>query len=126
MTKKLNHGDNYRPVRKRTERGNKLKNLLTYRLDVNLKELVFFSKRILKYKCYILTFLHHSKVLPYNNESERAIRYVKLKQKVFGQFKSWKGVKNFLSLRSITDIAIKNKQNVLNALNFIAKFGLTD
>ena len=47
-------------------------------------------------------------------------------QKVSRQFKSWKGVDNFMILRSITDTALKNKQPVLNALNLIAKLGLTD
>ncbi|MFO7935019.1 MAG: IS66 family transposase, partial [Bacteroidales bacterium] len=57
------------------------------------------------------------------NGSERAIRNVKVKQKISGQFKSWKGVENFMVLRSITDTALKNDQNVLRALNLIAKSG---
>jgi transposase/regulator of replication initiation timing len=126
LKKKLNPDDYYRPLRERTELENKLKKLLAYRLDGNLKELVSFRKRMLKYKDHILTFLYHPKVPPDNNGSERAIRNVKVKQKISGQFKSWKGVENFLVLRSITDTAIKNKQNVLNALNLIANFGLTD
>ena len=57
---------------------------------------------------------------------EGAIRNVKVKQKISGQFKSWKVVDNFMVLRSITDTALKNDQNVLRALNIIAKLGLTD
>jgi len=95
-------------------------------LDVTLKELVLFQKRMLKYKDYILTFLYHPKVPPDNNGSERAIRNVKVKLKVSGQFKSWKGVENFLILRSITDTVLKNKMHVLNALNLIANFTPTD
>ena len=94
--------------------------MLTYRLDKKLKELVSFQKRMLKYKDFILTFLYHPKVPPDNNGSERAIRDVKVKLKVSGQFKSWKGLENFLILRSITDTVLKNKQDVLNALNIIA------
>ena len=103
-----------------------MKELLTCRLDVTLKELVLFQKRMLKYKDYILTFLYHPKVPPDNNGSERAIRNVKVKLKVSGQFKSWKGVENFLILRSITDTVLKNKMHVLNALNLIANFTPTD
>ncbi|MBL7114079.1 MAG: transposase [Bacteroidales bacterium] len=126
MKKKLDTGDYYRPDREITDLENNLKKLLTCRLDVKLKELVSFQKRMLKYKDYILTFLYHPKVPPDNNGSERAIRNVKVKLKVSGQFKSWKGVENFLILRSITDTVLKNKQNVLNALNLIANFNLTD
>ena len=96
------------------------------RLDENHKELVSFQKRMLKYKEYILTFLYHPKVPPDNNGSERAIRNVKVKQKISGQFKSWKGVENFMILRNITDTTLKNDQNVLKALNLIAKLATTD
>lgn len=126
MKKKLKPGDYYQPVRVRTELVNKLEKLLTCRLDATHKELVSFQKRMLKYKDYILTFLYHPKVPPDNNGSERAIRNVKVKQKVSGQFKSWKGVENFLILRSITDTALKNNQNVLKALNLLANFRTTD
>jgi len=54
---------------------------------------------------------------------ERAIRNVKVKQKISGQFKLWKGVENFMVFSSITDTALKNDQNVLRALNLIAKSG---
>jgi len=61
-----------------------------------------------------------------NNGSDRAIRNVKVKQKVSGQFKSFGGAMNFAVLRSITDTAIKNGQNVLNALLVIAELEVTD
>jgi transposase len=123
LKKKFAPGDYYRPVSERTELENRLKKLLTCRLDKTHKELVSFQKRMLKYEDYILTFLYHPKVPPDNNGSERAIRNVKVKLKVSGQFKSWKGLENFLILRSITDTALKNKQYVLNALNIIANLG---
>jgi transposase len=126
LKKQLNPGDYYQPLQKRTELEKRLDRLLASRIDQNHKELVSFQKRMLKYKDYILTFLYHPKVPPDNNGSEQAIRNVKVKQKVSGQFKSWKGVNNFLILRSITDTALKNKQPVLNALNLIAKFEGTD
>jgi len=121
LKKKLAPVDYYQPLTERTVLENKLEKLLTHRLDKNHKELVSFQKRMLKYQDYIFTFLYHPKVPPDNNGSERAIRNVKVKLKVSGQFKSWKGLENFLVLRSITDTALKNKQHVLNALNLIAK-----
>ena len=123
---KLAPGDYYQPVEERTELENRLEKLLAYEIDEKLKELVSFHKRMLKYKDYILTFLYHPKVPPDNNGSERAIRNVKVKQKISGQFKSWKGVENFMVLRSITDTTLKNDQNVLKALNLIAKLNPTD
>ena len=126
LKEKLAPEDYYQPIEKRTALENRLKRLLASRLDEKHKELVSFQKRILKYKDYILTFLYHPKVPPDNNGSERAIRNVKVKQKISGQFKSWKGVDNFMVLRSITDTALKNDQNVLRALNIISKLGLTD
>ena len=126
LKKKLDPGDYYQPLQERTDLERRLNRLLAYRIDENHKELASFQKRMQKYKDFILTFLYHPKVPPDNNGSERAIRNVKVKQKVSGQFKSWKGVDNFLILRSITDTALKNKQPVLNALNLIAKLAGTD
>jgi len=126
LKKKMVPGDYYRPSQERTDMEKRLNRLLASRIDNNHKELVSFQKRMLKYKDFILTFLYHPKVPPDNNGSERAIRNVKVKQKVSGQFKSWKGVENFLILRSITDTVLKNKQPVLNALNLIAKLAGTD
>lgn len=126
LKEKLAPGDYYQPVEERTELENRLEKLLAYELDEKLKELVSFRKRMLKYKDYIFTFLYHPKVPPDNNGSERAIRNVKVKQKISGQFKSWKGVENFMVLRSITDTTLRNDQNVLKALNLIAKLNPTD
>lgn len=55
-----------------------------------------------------------------NNDSERAIRNIKVKQKVSGQFKSPNGAFIFAVLRSITDTVLKNKQNIICSLNTIA------
>jgi hypothetical protein len=51
---------------------------------------------------------------------------VKVKQKISGQFKSFEGAMNFAILRSITGTAIKNGQNVLNALFVVAELEVTD
>ncbi|MBA7493866.1 IS66 family transposase ISPto7 [subsurface metagenome] len=126
LKEKLAPGDYYQPIKERTKLENRLEKLLAYEIDEKLKELVSFRKRMLKYKDYILYFLHHPKVPPDNNGSERAIRNVKVKQKISGQFKSWRGVENFMVLRSITDTTLKNDQNVLRALNLIAKLNPTD
>lgn len=94
--------------------------LLEESVDEKIKDLLAFKKRLVKYKDYLFNFLNYPDVPPDNNGSERAIRNVKVKQKISGQFKSMNGAMNFATLRSITDTAIKNGQNVLNALLTIA------
>ncbi|MCK4345552.1 MAG: transposase [Bacteroidales bacterium] len=89
-------------------------------MDKNHKELVTFQNRLIKYREFIFTFLYHPKVPPDNNASERAIRNIKVKQKVSGQFKSPNGAFGFAVLRSVTDTIIKSNQNVLNSLKIIA------
>lgn len=107
---------------------NPQKNSIEKRLDILLsadlpdkhKELVAFRNRLIKYRNYIFSFLYHPKVPPDNNASERAIRNIKVKQKISGQFKSPDGAYAFAVLRSITDTSLKNGQEVLSALKIIA------
>lgn len=66
----------------------------------------------------LLTFLYHQQVLPDNNGSERAIRNVRVKQKISGQFKS--GQQAFCVIRSLIDTAIKRNLNVWHILSQIA------
>jgi transposase len=101
---------------------NWLNELLKKPIDKNQKELVVFRKRMIKYKPFIFTFLHYYDVPPDNNGSERAIRNVKVKLKVSGQFKSDHGADTFAVLRSVIDTAIKNGQNALQALTAIANY----
>ncbi len=56
-----------------------------------------------------------------NNASERAIRNVKVKQKISGQFFNNDNAKDFAIIRSVIDTTIKNGANVFNALKLIAK-----
>lgn len=99
-----------------------LESLLKNPPDVKQKELYTFYKRIKREHQFILTFLFLEDVPPDNNASERAIRNVKVKQKISGQFKVNKAAQNFATIRSVIDTTIKNQLNVLQALNLIAKF----
>jgi transposase len=101
----------------------KLDELLGLTLNENHSKARTLQKNLLKYQQYILYFLYHPKVPPDNNGSERAIRNIKVKQKISGQFKSEDGANSFAVLRSVIDTTIKSGQNVLNALSLIAKFG---
>lgn len=77
-----------------------------------------FRKAMLKHRNSIFTFLYYSKVEADNNSSERAIRNVKVKQKISGQFKT--GGQTFCVLRSIIDTAIKSKIDIFNILKLTA------
>lgn len=100
--------------------------LLSEHPDPKHKEVITFQKRLTKYRNHLFTFLYHPSVPPDNNGSERAIRNIKVKQKISGQFKSNSGAQGFAVLRSVTDTAIKNGQNVLSALLCTANLKATD
>jgi transposase len=86
-------------------------NLLKFKLNPNWKELIPFFNRMIRYKEYLFNFLSDPSIPPDNNASERAIRNVKVKQKVSGFFKSFKGAENYATLRSCIDTALKQGIN---------------
>lgn len=126
VKKQMRPADYYQPYQPRSHIEGALDAMLDKEINPKHKELASFKKRIVKYRDYLLVFLYHQKVPPDNNGSERAIRNLKVKQKISGQFKAMAGAKQFAVLRSITDTAIKNGQNVLNALLLIANLEVTD
>lgn len=97
-------------------------NLLHNPPDRKLKKLYTFYKRMCRERQYLFTFLFLEQVPPDNNASERAIRNVKVKQKISGQFKIPQAAQNFAKIRSVIDTTIKNQMNVLDSLILIAKF----
>ena len=79
-----------------------------------------FVKRLIKNKNSVFTFLKYQQVPYDNNGSERAIRNVKVKNKVSGCFRTQAGANRFAIIRSVIDTTIKNTQNVFNAINLVA------
>lgn len=120
IKKELTTEDYQNPIKLRDEILEELAVYLAESVPKNQKELFAFHKRMTKYKNYIFTFLHYHDVLPDNNGSERAIRNVKVKQKISGHFKTENGAQIFAIIRSVTDTCIKNGQNVLDAFKTIA------
>lgn len=108
----------YNPRRFQLEK--RLDFLITLALPTDKPELVRFQNRLKKHRKYLFTFLYRPEVPPDNNASERAIRNIKVKQKVSGQFRSPHGAFRFAVLRSITDTVLKNNLSVLSSLNFIS------
>lgn len=107
------------------ELGNQLDILLKEEIPKDkYKKSFSLQKSLLKVKDKLLTFLYHKDVPPDNNGSERAIRNVKVKQKVSGQFKS--GQQDFCILRSVIDTAKKRDVDVWHTLSSIANLALAE
>lgn len=83
----------------------------------NLKEEFQRMKNGLQ-KCrdFIFNFLDNPAIPPTNNDSERGIRKLKVKQKISGTFRSEDGADVFHRIHSIVDTARKNNQPQLEAI----------
>ena len=95
-------------------------------VNINIKELVSFQKRMVKYSHYVFAFLDDHHIPPDNNASERAIRNFKVKLKVSNVFRSSTGADGYAVIRSIIDTAVKNHQNPYQATRLIALLPATE
>jgi transposase len=108
------------PARSQLEQS--LLDLLGQQLPDKDKLAIRLQKKLNKITQDILCFLHHNHVPADNNGSERAIRTIKVKQKVSGGFRSVDGADAFAVIRSVIDTTIKSAQNVFQAITLIANF----
>ena len=76
---------------------------------------------ITKSKDKIFTFLLDEEIPADNNGSERAIRNIKVKQKVSTQFKSFEGAHYYSNIRSIIDTSRKRGLNEFESLTRMIK-----
>ncbi|MNG05343.1 Transposase IS66 family protein [compost metagenome] len=85
--------------------------------------------RLAKYKPVILRFLSDAAIPFDNNQAERDLRMVKVKQKVSGCFRTLEGAQQFARMRSVISTLMKQKLAVLPALvsslSGQLRFGLT-
>ncbi len=91
-------------------------------LSINIPKKVYpktatFQKSLRKVRNYILPCIYIKEIPSDNNGSERAIRNIKVKQKISGQFKT--GASIFCILRSVIDTCIKRNRNILGTLTQI-------
>lgn len=116
-----NKSDGNHAITKRDGIVQRMEMLLEKPPDRRHKELFTFYRRMGRERQHLFTFLFIRDVPSHNNASEQAIRNVKVKQKISGQFKTAPAAQNFAKIRSVIDTTIKNGMNVLDALSIIAK-----
>ena len=78
-----------------------------------------FQQALKKHRHRLLVFLYDADVPPDNNASERAIRNIRVKLKISGQFKS--GQRAFCVLRSLIDTAIKKGNSPYEIMQLLAQ-----
>ena len=122
--KTLRPEDYHKTLTQRTQFEERLNKLLQVPIKKKYPIAVSLQNRLIKYRQHIFTFLYYHQVPPDNNGSERAIRNVKVKQKISGQFKSFEGAENFAILRSVIDTTIKNNLNPWHSLSTISSLSL--
>ena len=76
-------------------------------------------KRLTNKKDNYLAFLSHSKIPFTNNQSERDIRKIKVKDKISGGFRTEKGAENFLYVRSFIATMDKIGKNIIQSIRDI-------
>lgn len=97
---------------------NRINQLLIYQIDPKHKDSIKFQNSLKNSRDRLFPFLYHEKVPPDNNASERAIRNIKVKSKVSGQFIA--GQQAYCVIRSIIDTCIKGGHNIIDNLTNIA------
>jgi len=87
-------------------------------IQVNLseKEVCTFQKRIKRHRDEIFFFMYDPSTPFHNNDSEKAIRQAKVKQKVSGCFRSKKGAKRYASILSVVETCKKQGLNVMDSI----------
>jgi Transposase IS66 family. len=94
----------------------RLDNLLQRSVEHLKKDFTRLKNGLLRCRDYLFNFLENPAIPPTNNNSERGIRKLKVKQKIPGTFRSEDGADVFHNIHSIVDTARKNGQPQLQAI----------
>jgi transposase len=106
------------PFEERTAIISEFEILVNQTLPDTVTKILPFQKRLRKRRHQVFNFLFYPDVPYDNNGSERAIRNVKVKQKVSGSFRSERGAEIFAILRSVVDTIIKKGGNPFESIRF--------
>jgi len=106
------------PLKERTAILKEFNILINQPLPDTVSKIFSFQKRLLKRKGQVFNFLFDPDVPYDNNGSERAIRNVKVKQKVSSSFRSERGAGIFAILRPVIDTIIKKGGNPFESIRF--------
>ena len=72
--------------------------------------------RLNAYKDSYLRFIRDYTAPFTNNQAERDLRHVKIRQKVSGCYRSWQGLLDYCKIRSLTGTANKRNQYAMPAI----------
>ena len=106
------------PLKARSEILQDFKLLIQQQLPEEIPKLRALQKRLIKHEYHMFNFLFYPDVPSDNNGSERAIRNVKVKQKVSGHFRSERGAEMYAILQSVFDTFIKRGADPYRQISF--------
>lgn len=95
----------------------KLEHLLE--IKIKNKDDIRMLKRIKKHKDEIFFFMNFPDLPFHNNDSEKAIRQAKVKQKVSWGFRSFFGAKNYAAILSVIETAKKHSFNLFHTIKLL-------
>ncbi len=83
------------------------------------KDTQAFVKRLRKYQKEYLAFMYDFDMSFTNNQAERDIRMIKVKQKISGRFRTTDGAKRFLKIRGFISTMGKQGKDILSSIQNI-------